>query len=378
MDTKEALFYIIKKSVFGYEDGLSGLEECDLSDVYRLAKAHSLTHIVGFFAAGNGTAADDELLRTLKKDLNAAVLRDSKHDYVRGITFEILKKAGISFVPLKGAVIRELYPETWMRTSCDIDILVKEEELDKAVKVLTESGYETDGKRDFHDISVYFGGVHIELHFNICENISRVDQLLKEVWAYTENVDGSHYRETPEFFVFHHIAHMCYHFISGGCGIKPFIDLYLLKNSGSYDEEKLICLLEKCNIRVFYEKLCELMNVWFCGAEHNDITRTVEKYILEGGVYGTIENGSVVSSAYNKGKAANFLHIVFPDYQAMCNLYPTVKKHKITLPFFYLKRIFSKLTGKGSEVVFKMKTIAAQDGSNVESAREMLRSLGLD
>ena len=35
-----------------------------------------------------------------------------------------IKKVQIPFLPLKGSVIRQYYPEPWMRTSCDIDILV--------------------------------------------------------------------------------------------------------------------------------------------------------------------------------------------------------------------------------------------------------------
>ncbi|MBO4954226.1 MAG: nucleotidyltransferase family protein, partial [Clostridia bacterium] len=36
----------------------------------------------------------------------------------------------IDFMPLKGAVIRQYYPEPWMRTSCDIDIHVKKDRLE--------------------------------------------------------------------------------------------------------------------------------------------------------------------------------------------------------------------------------------------------------
>lgn len=378
MDTKEALLYILRKTVMKNDNGLLDVSECEFDHLYSLAKMHDLAHIVGFFIGENRVLADDGVLKSFEKDLNAAVMRDSRLEYAREITYGFLKDAGIAFVPLKGSVVRDFYPETWMRTSCDIDILVREDELEKALAVLTENGFTTDGERDFHDISVYLGNTHIELHFNICENIPRVDGLLKDVWSYVQSTDGSQCCMTPEYFAFYHIAHMCYHFIRGGCGIKPFIDLYLLKNSGYYNEDKLFCLLDKCELHTFYEKLCELNEVWFGSANHNDITLTVEKYILEGGTYGTLENGSAVSSAYNKGKASNFFRIVFPNYAAMCNYYPTVKKHKITLPFFYIKRIFSRLTGKGSDVVFRMRTIATQNETALSNAREMLKSLGLD
>ena len=32
------------------------------------------------------------------------------------------------FIPLKGSVVRDLYPERWMRTSADIDLLIREDQ----------------------------------------------------------------------------------------------------------------------------------------------------------------------------------------------------------------------------------------------------------
>ena len=45
------------------------------------------------------------------------------------------EKAQIPFLPLKGSVIRKYYPEAWMRTSCDIDILVHDEDVGRAKEI---------------------------------------------------------------------------------------------------------------------------------------------------------------------------------------------------------------------------------------------------
>lgn len=50
-----------------------------------------------------------------------------------------LEKANIPFILLKGSVIRKYYPESWMRTSCDIDILVNELDLNSAIRLLCDS-----------------------------------------------------------------------------------------------------------------------------------------------------------------------------------------------------------------------------------------------
>ena len=44
----------------------------------------------------------------------------------------VFEQQKIFFLPLKGAVIRDFNPEAWMRTRSDIDILIREEDYEKA------------------------------------------------------------------------------------------------------------------------------------------------------------------------------------------------------------------------------------------------------
>ena len=81
-----------------------------------------------------------------------------------------LTEAQIEFVPLKGAVMRTLYPSPMLRMSADVDVLVRECDLDRACRALEGVGFGIDGKRGFHDISLYSpDGMHLELHDNIKE-----------------------------------------------------------------------------------------------------------------------------------------------------------------------------------------------------------------
>ena len=112
------------------------------------------------------------------------------YEYMR--LCDTLETAKIDHLPLKGSIIREYYPESWMRTSCDIDILVHEQDLDRAVQTLCETlGYHTEGEREYHDISLFSpSGIHLELHFNILENTERIDGLLSRVWEFSKPIKG--------------------------------------------------------------------------------------------------------------------------------------------------------------------------------------------
>ena len=156
----------------------------------------------------------------------------------------LLQSESIPFIPLKGAVIREMYPESWYRPSCDVDILVKEQDVQRAKSLIMQRLEYTAADTDnFHDVPMYSkGGVHLELHFNILEHRSNIDAVLGRVWEFAAPVsDGAMMHAlTPEFLLFHNLAHSYYHFLSGGCGIKPFMDLFVLLSYSdfSYDEQK--------------------------------------------------------------------------------------------------------------------------------------------
>lgn len=91
-------------------------------------------------------------------------------DYALETIKSCFEKHDIEYILLKGSVLRDLYPDKWMRTSCDIDVLIKEEKLERAVSALEQ---ETDFryiKRLYHDVSLSTYNVHLELHFSIKEN----------------------------------------------------------------------------------------------------------------------------------------------------------------------------------------------------------------
>lgn len=379
MKTAELLFEILRSEV---NEGLIETERCrdyDSKALFRLAKAHDLMYCVtDALYKVDLLPKDKSAYDAYVKEQMTAVVRTARIEGTLNQIKDILNKAQIPFIPLKGARLRYMYPDKMMRASCDIDVLVKEEHLNQAVSALLEQGFTTDGKRDYHDISLYYGSVHLELHFNICEDMEDIDALLKRVWEYVEPVSEYEYQENPEFFAYHHIAHMKYHFINGGCGIRTFLDLYIMRKVGFYDEAKLIELLETVGLTSFYHAILHVIAVWFEGDPHTELTKKCEEYILRGGVYGTSENSAATHSSLRNSKFGNAWHSIFPKYEVMFRLYPKLKKKKILLPFYYVKRVFEKTFGKGGrDSRNKLKQMLSRDRAQINSVGELLMAMGL-
>ena len=146
---------------------------------------------------------------------------------------------------------------------------------------------------------------------------------------------------------FYHIAHMAKHFEIGGCGIKPLMDTYVLKRHLNLDAQKLEKLLIDGKLLVFCQSSELLSDVWFCGADHTDLTLEMQNYIISGGVYGTTVNRVAVQQGKRGGKLGYVLSRVFIPYDTIKLYYPILQKHKWLLPAMYIRRGFDFIVRKG-------------------------------
>ena len=139
---------------------------------------------------------------------------------------------------------------------------------------------------------------------------------------------------------------MSYHFIHGGCGIKPFIDLYLLQQKIQYNNETVREYCKKCKIEQFFDNLLNLTDVWFNGKSHTPLSLKCEEYIFTGGVYGTLENRVQLAQSKQGGKIKYIFSRIFVPYSTLRNYYPILNKHKWLLPIMQVGR-WMKLIFKG-------------------------------
>lgn len=313
-----------------------------------IADEHKMLPVVVQAMISNGLLdVQTELGAKAKKMQISSIFR------IQGLEFEFericdaLEKAETDFIPLKGSVLRRLYPEPWMRTSADIDVLVTPQQLQKACEVLSKlDGYslESEGSHDVKFLTQ--NGVYLELHFDLMEDSvgEGFSSVLKNAWNYAESVEGCvhHKAFRNEFFLLYHIVHMAKHFLSGGCGIRPFVDLLLMKKHYDFDEKLLSQMLKESGVLQFYNTCCELCEVWFNGAQHTDLTERLEQYVVSGGVFGTYKNGAAVkiSQGKQKSKFKKFLNVAFLPTENMKMVYPNLKKRPWLLPFYHIKRWF--------------------------------------
>lgn len=356
----------------------------ELIKLYELSKSHDLANIVGQALIKNGLIKNDEIKAEFQKEVIFSIYRYEHLNYELTKLCEALEQAKISFIPLKGSVIRRYYPEPWMRTSCDIDILVHREELQTAVSYLTKQlGYRYDSQNS-HDISMFtHGGVHIELHYDLVEDnlVNFAAVALKCAWntAVRHNDSEFQYEMTDEIFYSYHIAHMAKHFIgTGGCGVRPFLDIWILNHYIAFDKQKREKLIEDCGLSVFAKQAELLSEIWFGNAEHTDVTKQMEEYILRGGVYGIRENRIAVQQQKKGGRLKYALSKIFIPYDVIKFHYPILQKHRFLTPIMEVRR-WGKLIfcGHLKRTVKELEYNSNLSGDDAAEAQKLLKNVGL-
>ena len=344
--TIQIFFALLRSAVCGTQLTARDIDKYSselIPDLLGLSSNHDLSHVLVHGLQQN------KLISKETADLNEfvfeALYRCEQIKYEYENLCSALEKAKIPFLPLKGSVLREYYPEEWMRTSCDIDVLVRREDLDRAVAYLTDRyGYD-EKERATHDVSLYSPtGIHVELHFDLVEEYiaQNANEVLNRVWDNVTLCENSEYRYamSDPYFYFYHIAHMAKHIEIGGCGIRPFLDLLILDHMENVDQAARDRLLEQGGLLQFAGMCRKLSRMWFDAGEQEDILLQMQDFILCGGIFGTTENRVALQQSKMGGRLGYILSRIFIPFAKLKRYYPILEKHTWLMPLMQIRRWF--------------------------------------
>lgn len=385
MDTMVLLCALVRIAVCGDEAPTQQLKDActpeALEQVYALAVKHDLAHLAGQ-GASKLSLPESEPLTRCKKAAMEAFFRYSRQEFACQTVCDLLEGAQIPFIPLKGTVLRRYYPEGWMRTSCDMDILVQETHLEQASALLQEKGWKFR-ERSSHDIAfVSAEGVHLELHFTAIEDFISPESktIMDGIWQDAKPVEGKQYRLeiSDELFYFYHMVHMAKHLIHGGCGIRTFLDVWILNHRVTGDVSKREALLEKGGCLQFAKAAQLLSEIWFSGKPMDPMSRNLEQFVLSGGTYGSLQNRVSLQQSQQGGRVQYALKRIFLPYDIMKHYYPVLQKHKVLLPFCHIARWLRLFFGGGMKRSLRELQVNAEvsDTAGTE-AKNLIDYLGL-
>lgn len=342
----------------------------NLPVIFRLAKRHDMAQIVAHSAKKLGINSP-----LLDKEIGLSVLRYEKMNYAKELLCEILESAEIPYFILKGEHIRPLYPEAWMRNSSDVDAFVDEKDLERAHEALEKAGF-VKGRTGSHDTGFEApNGYKIELHWLLIEKDRHEGawNILKSPWDNAVQLTEYRWALCDEAFYLYHLAHMVKHIQNGGCGIKPFVDLWLLREKLA-DNPKRHELCKRAGLDKFEETSVALADAWFSGEEFTPMSRSFERYVLTGNVYGSSHN----LVAFNQRTTGNMmiyaLKRLFMPYSILKKRYPALKSKPYLFPYYTVCRWLS-IFKKDTSVRIKDEVGVSKEELN--SLNSLFNELGL-
>ena len=294
----EIFFALLRYECCGGPAPALALDKEEWVRFYHLANAHDLAHLVADTVQKEKINLPTDIASALEQKQLAAVFRYEQQQYEFQRICSVLEQAEIPYIPLKGILLRNCYPECWMRTSADLDLLVREADLNRAIALLQEQlCYKEKHHIATHEHTLVSpSGVFLELHYNICEpgRANNADAVLRRVWDHAQVGSGCRYVLDDAMFYFYQLAHAAKHIQNGGCGIRAFLDLWLYDRAAqNCDREARTRLIEEAGLSEFEQVCGQLCECWFNGAPLDERTEKLQRYIIDGGTYGTTDQNTL-------------------------------------------------------------------------------------
>ncbi len=356
-----AMLYLSACAVNVIKPDSEYISHIDLEKLFQMCQYNSMTAIV-CTALESAEIYNKKFMEEKAKAIRKIMLLDVEREKI----CRFLEQNRIWYMPLKGVILKEMYPEIGMRQMSDNDIL-----FDASCRNLVTDFMK---KRDYHLKSdngnqcyewlkepVY----NFEMHLNLfIKNQEVFYNYYKNVKEQLVRVDGKKYayRFSDEDFYIYMTAHVYKHYSIGGTGLRSLLDYYVyLQNKEDYlDWKYIINELEKLNISEFENEIRNTAkNAFIPNSELSEKERKMVEFMLLSGTYGS-EFGLIKSKAKLLGADSKSKYIfrrIFPDMKFLKRHFPTASRYPVLIPFVWVYRLVRALFKRRDKYIKEIRNI---------------------
>ena len=338
----------------------------DESVLLGFSKVHRITTLVS--CALRTVGADDTAYPTLHAVAAKAVFHQTKNDLLTARVLDRMTERGVTVQPLKGAAIRAVYPDGWLRTATDTDLFVKEDQLDAATAVLTEAGF---AKASAHDGDFCFHKPPrsvVELHTTL-GGFSKSQRKALARLSETPFTVNEHYVYT--------LFHLYKHFLYAGAGVRLFLDIYHLSNAVT-DRERVERWLDELEISEFDRAVHTVCGILFDGDDEPARMTEAVDLVLRSGTFGTEDSYHAMKKVADKVTHTSRVHTWMTDrgfdLPAMTDRYPVLEKHRWLYPVCVVRRVVHGLLFKRAVL---RRTVKAAHAADPHRIRRVLQAMNV-
>ena len=331
------------------------IDALEMDTLFQISKIHSLVALTAYALESAGVK-NEPFHEELSRAIRDATLRKFERERV----FAEFEKLGMWYLPLKGAILADMYPSFGLRQMADTDVLFDPAYTKDVRRVLVSMGYEVKSYgRVNHDVYVKPPIFEFEMHRSLV--IGSKGMEVFDYFAETENrmicESGHRYRMTDEDFYIFMIYHEFKHYVRGGTGVRSLSDVYVfLKARGdSLDFDYIRDACRTLEIDEFEEQNRRVALAIFGGETLTDKDDLhFYGHILTSGTFGHI--GHMVSGkmeSYKEKKHGKLKYLkdrLFLPQYVVKEVYPFFYHHKIFMPALFFYRLGRSVTVRRKQV----------------------------
>ena len=306
----------------------------------------------------------------LRTDALQAIRVNVMFEMERIRVFGVLEKEKISYMALKGCVLKQYYPEAKRREMGDVDVLIDPKEAERIREVMVSLGYTCEEfgvthHDEYFKEPFYTFEMHRTLSHHFGDTWDDYYEHIREKLLPVGN-GSSELRFTDEDFYIYLFIHGYRHYMTAGIGVKFLTDIFCYLRAVKLDEAYLEQELDKLGVREEEKCFRELAFKVFSPDRAQEALSARENDILEvllmAGAYGSEESAvklrlnqmSEDGGAQNKMQyIGNRLTHLPPVYTYR---YPRLYRCVLTRPIVYGIRLWDGITKKRGKISAELKT----------------------
>lgn len=380
------VFSLIKSALSGKPVPLP--EGFDLEQVKKLVSRHQIQNLIYYGAVNCGFDPKSELMRELFSATCRYMYIDERQRWELEKIRTVFEENGIAYMPLKGVLMKPLYPRPDMRIMGDADILIRLDQYDKIRPLMQQLGF-TEKLESDHELIWTKPTLYLELHKRVIPSYNKdYAAYFGDGWRLARpcgDVPGC-YQMSDEDQMVYLFTHFAKHYRDGGIGIRHLTDLYVYRKAKpQLDEEYIENELKALQLDVFYKNVCATLEAVFEDGLESDITRMILKVILNSGLYGRESERVLASVVREKTNGSTtkqvrrkrWIEMVFPPYSVMREKYPILNWAGFLLPVMWIVRGFVALWNRPHDVRHQRKQLQMMTTERVASYEQALHAVGL-
>lgn len=368
-------------------------EKCILSESFALEKyqplikRQKLVPLIYPGAVACGVSTGDPLMQRYFMEYCRHMLRSEAQMKMLESVFAAFQKNNIDFLPLKGCILKELYPKPEMRAMADADILIREDQLRDIHVVMKELGFVRESE-NHHTANYRNDALYVELHKSpVPPDDGDYFAYYGNGWHLAVQAAGCQYRMRPEDTFLFLLTHLARHYRGAGIGCRQIVDLYVYRRAfPDMDENYLAGELEKLRLTAFYLNALRLLRVWFEDETMDPVTRHMTQFVFSGGVWGAGESGELsraVKTAKKRGKTdhaalRSYWDAFFPSKSFLQYRYPILNRLPWLTPLIWPLRWMDILLFRKQRIRKRLAQLQIVDKQTTERYHQELELVGLD